>query len=239
MKKHFRVYLLLGSSLFAAEPGALQTPDTLYTQRCRQVLQQMDSTDLMLVASAGVKNRCGDVDYPYRQDSNMLYLCGWRHPSALLMLSPRGVNVGGKAMHTICFYNSKALESTAYHRPPRLAAVCDTMLALDRFDASLSQALSGIRTLYYSLPKPVFVQEPVTGKHFFLDRELRKALRNQYPGLTIKPVAEPLNRLRQIKSDAEIRLLQKAVDITAAGLREAIKSAEPGMYEYELQAVIE
>jgi len=239
MIKHFMVFLLLSASLFAAEPGAEQPSDTLYAWRCRQVLQHMASTDLMLVASAGVKHRCGDVDYPYRQDSNMLYLCGWRHPSALLMLSPRGVNVGGKTMHTIFFYSSKAFASAAYHRPPRLAAGCDTMLALDRLDAFLPQALSGIRTLYYSLPKPVFIQEPVTNKHFFLDREMRKTLRSQYPGLNIKPVVEPLNRLRQIKSDAEIHVLQKAVDITAAGLREAIKSAEPGMYEYELQAIIE
>lgn len=198
----------------------------------------MDSTDLLLVASAGVKHRCGDVDYPYRQDSNMLYLCGWQQPSALLMLSRRGVNIDGKAMHTICFCKSQALGSPAYHEP-QLAARCDTMLAMDRFDALFTQALSGIRTLYYSPPEPVFIQEPVTAKHFFLDREVRKALRSRCPGLTIKAAAEPINRLRQIKSDAEIHLLQKAADITAAGLREAIKSAEPGMFEYELQAVIE
>ncbi len=239
MIKHFLVLLLLGGSLFAAEPDAVQPPDTLYAWRCRQVLQQMDGTEVMLVASAGVKNRCGDVDYPYRQDSNMLYLSGWQHPFALLMLSPRGVHVGGKVMHTVCFYHSKAFASSVYHRPPRMAAGCDTLLAMDRLDALLTQVLSGIRTLYYSLPNPVFIQEPVTGKHFFLDREMRKVLRSRYPGLTIKPAAEPLNRLRQIKSDAEIRLLQQAADITAAGLREAIKSAEPGMYEYELQAVIE
>ncbi len=48
-----------------------------------------------------------------------------------------------------------------------------------------------------------------------------------------------LDQLRMLKTDAELALLQRAVDITTAAHREAMKSIEPGMYEYEAEALIE
>ena len=42
-----------------------------------------------------------------------------------------------------------------------------------------------------------------------------------------------------LKTDAELTLLQRAIDITAAAHREAMKSIVPGMYEYEAEALIE
>jgi Xaa-Pro aminopeptidase len=45
--------------------------------------------------------------------------------------------------------------------------------------------------------------------------------------------------MRTVKSSAEIELLQKAADATVAAHIEAMKSCEPGMFEYQLQAVVE
>ena len=48
-----------------------------------------------------------------------------------------------------------------------------------------------------------------------------------------------LTDLREIKTDEEMRFLQEAIDITAAAHREALRSIEPGLHEYEIEAVIE
>ena len=48
-----------------------------------------------------------------------------------------------------------------------------------------------------------------------------------------------LTDLREIKTDEELRFLQEAIDITAAAHREALRSIEPGLHEYEIEAVIE
>ena len=45
--------------------------------------------------------------------------------------------------------------------------------------------------------------------------------------------------LREVKTEEELTFLQKAIDITAAAHREAFRSVEPGLYEYEIEAVIE
>ena len=45
--------------------------------------------------------------------------------------------------------------------------------------------------------------------------------------------------LREMKTEEELEFLQKAIDITAAAHREAFRSIEPGLREYEIAAVIE
>lgn len=50
---------------------------------------------------------------------------------------------------------------------------------------------------------------------------------------------ESIHEMRLIKSPEEIKLIQKAVDITCDSLIEAMKAAEPGMKEFEIEAVIE
>jgi Xaa-Pro aminopeptidase len=54
-----------------------------------------------------------------------------------------------------------------------------------------------------------------------------------------RQVTAVVGALRQIKDPEEIRRLRRAVAITGDALLEAMARAEPGMYEYELEALIE
>lgn len=45
--------------------------------------------------------------------------------------------------------------------------------------------------------------------------------------------------LREVKTEEELRFIQRAIDITVAAHREAFRSIEPGLREYEVEAVIE
>lgn len=66
-----------------------------------------------------------------------------------------------------------------------------------------------------------------------------QALRNKYSGLTIASANRTLDSLRRLKSPAELDLIRKAVDITVVAQREAMRFAEPGTNEFEVQALIE
>lgn len=48
-----------------------------------------------------------------------------------------------------------------------------------------------------------------------------------------------LDGLRHYKTDEEIAIMQKAIDITGLAHEEAMRSIEPGMHEYEIEALIE
>jgi Xaa-Pro aminopeptidase len=66
----------------------------------------------------------------------------------------------------------------------------------------------------------------------FIDRVRQKA-----PGCAIKDLDPILDAMRLVKSPREIALIREATRIAGLGIMEAMRAAEPGMYEYELEAV--
>jgi Xaa-Pro aminopeptidase len=58
-------------------------------------------------------------------------------------------------------------------------------------------------------------------------------------GLRVADAHRTLDSLRARKSPAEMALLRRAIAITVGSLKEAMRSARPGMWEYELEAMIE
>lgn len=61
-------------------------------------------------------------------------------------------------------------------------------------------------------------------------------LRMRHPGAEIRDLNPILDRLRSVKSPAEIALVRRACRLAALGLVEAMRSTEPGVYEYQLDA---
>jgi Xaa-Pro aminopeptidase len=55
----------------------------------------------------------------------------------------------------------------------------------------------------------------------------------------IRGLEAELDALRQVKDEDEIRRLRRAIAITGEALRETMRAARPGMYEYELEGRIE
>ena len=62
-------------------------------------------------------------------------------------------------------------------------------------------------------------------------------LRARYPQYELRDLTPELDKLRLIKSPREIALITKATRLAGLGLLEAMRSTEPGIYEYELDAV--
>ena len=59
-----------------------------YQQRRRQLMNAMEPGSIALIPGAGMQRRNRDIDYAFRQDSDLLYLCGFEEPDALLALIP-------------------------------------------------------------------------------------------------------------------------------------------------------
>jgi Xaa-Pro aminopeptidase len=65
------------------------------------------------------------------------------------------------------------------------------------------------------------------------------ALLEERDDLFVLDPRRALGRARAVKSPAEIERIRKACELTAEGLRDSMRQAKPGMYEYELQAILE
>jgi len=61
-------------------------------------------------------------------------------------------------------------------------------------------------------------------------------INERFPQVEIKDLSPILDAMRLIKSPEEIDLIRKATQIAGLGIIEAMKSTEPGIYEYQLDA---
>lgn len=61
-------------------------------------------------------------------------------------------------------------------------------------------------------------------------------LRTRYPQFTIRDITPVLDGMRIKKSEREIDLIRRASEIAGFGIMEAMRSAEPGVFEYQLDA---
>ena len=227
-----------------------------YAERRRSVLATMSPKSLAVFVAADVRNRQNDVDYEYRQSSDFLYLCGFPEAESMLMLIPGGLvlpktlDSSGARHEALLFvkkrdlylemrsgsiigadratalFGVKALENANF------ASVLGTLLAPE--DSTLRRD-----TVFATTFPTSAVTEPLSGEVVNMEREARLRLQKQYPRALIRSQKRLLADMRQIKDADELRILQKAIDITLAGHRAAIAATKPNVYEYEVEAAME
>ena len=68
------------------------------------------------------------------------------------------------------------------------------------------------------------------------EARFKQKINERFPQVEIKDLSPILDGMRLIKSPEEIDLIRKATQIAGLGIIEAMKSTEPGIYEYQLDA---
>jgi Xaa-Pro aminopeptidase len=63
-----------------------------------------------------------------------------------------------------------------------------------------------------------------------------RLLQERFPQLVIRDLSPALDAMRTIKSPAEIALIRRATQLAGLGIIEAMRSTQPGVYEYQLDA---
>jgi len=150
-------------------------------------------------------------------DKNFYYLAGVREPDALLLVAPQGGN-------DVLFV--KSIPDAQRLRSMVKASGISLILSSADFDRIFGNMMMWGWALY--VPKIYNYSY-----YFILD------LVKNYPYLKIRDLSPLLFRMRTVKSAEEIEIITRASEITAAGLSAAMRAAAPGMYEYELQDIIE
>ncbi|MFC2161760.1 aminopeptidase P N-terminal domain-containing protein [Acidobacteriota bacterium] len=105
----------------------------------------------------------------------------------------------------------------------------DEAYPLDQFERILSQSLRGKKRIFCS-----YINMELTTS---LIQMVRRPWNNSPK--KIVDLTEIIYEMRVIKSASEIEFIKKAVDITCQAYIEAMKVAQPGMNEAEIEAVIE
>jgi Xaa-Pro aminopeptidase len=230
-------------------------------QARRAALAASIGRDAVFIAfSAEPARRTGDVDWPFRQEDNLLYLTGMNEPDTTLVLLP-----GDRREVIFSRDRDPSNERWTGRIPSKEQVTADTGVpdvASPRRFTSLIDALFQGRSWsepgqsrYFEPPSmPAFLASVRAGRaEVWLvmhdrgalgsptTREQRFAddLRRQYPDVRFRDASPLLLAMREIKSTAELSLIQRAVDITVAAQKAAMARVLTATHEYEVQATIE
>ena len=125
-----------------------------YTARRRELMSTMQGNSIAIVAAAAEKIRSRDTHYPYKQATNLSYLCGFSEPESVLVLIPgRGQ---GEAI-LFCREKDRLRETWDGYRVGPEGAVADFGLddafPIGDLDDILPGLLEGRERVYYAIGK--------------------------------------------------------------------------------------
>ncbi|MDR1346323.1 MAG: aminopeptidase P N-terminal domain-containing protein [Bacteroidales bacterium] len=208
---------------------------SFYVANRKNVIGEMEEKSMAILLSADEYPRCGDTTFPFRQNSDLLYLCGINQEETVLTLSPWHPNPDYRE---ILFVKNPAPEMITWHGhclAKEMAAAISgvkTVLFIEEFESVFHNLALNANAIYVPL------MENPRLKVTFPTRENRfvTQLQKEYPAHTLKRLAPILYPLRVIKQAKELNALKKACEITEKAFMRAVKAVKPGKYEYEIEA---
>jgi Xaa-Pro aminopeptidase len=204
-----------------------------YQQR-RQALMEKIGTGTAIFRSAPTAVMHNDVEYNFRQDSDFFYLTGFDEANAVAVFAPHH-----EEHKFVLFVQPKDPEKETWHgyrvgvdaAKERYGA--DEAYPITELDEHLPKYLEQADRIYYRLGR---------------DRNFTQTLLNHWQKLitsygkrgtgpkAIEDVGFTLHGMRMVKSEAELALMRRAIAISVEAHNVAREMAQPGRYEYEIQA---
>jgi Xaa-Pro aminopeptidase len=237
---------------FWDEPGVRLLNQPLGEYRARRQKLLSEIKDGVVVVLGNIEEDAG-VEERYRQNNWMAYLTGVRTPGSALMLIPQGLpsQDGARELVFIPPRNPAMERWTGVQAAPgpetasafgveRVLSYRDDLwprlkeaAELPAFKNAQGQTTMKLYTIAPREPSNGFVRE-----YEFVERA-----RKELPGVEVtsgdRSLVNLVGEMRRVKSPAEITLLQKAIDITGEAERDIALNLKPGLYEYEVQAMLE
>jgi Xaa-Pro aminopeptidase len=220
----------------AAAAGPLQ--DDLKARRAR-AMERLGAEALAIFWSAPERVYSTDVNYEYRQDSNLLYLTGIDQEDTILVLTP-----GNAARKEVLFIREADARREHWNGHSLTAAEASeqsgvtTVMTLNQFESFVANAFSNQERPIGSLSLVLEPQRNLTDAPGPA-RQFAARMRDRFFGFQVKDATPILNELRQIKTSYEQDLIRKSALISSDAHKAGMRAAAPGKYEYEVEAAIE
>jgi Xaa-Pro aminopeptidase len=179
-------------------------------------------------------------DYlPFFQTPSFYYLTGFREPNAALVIVKRGGSVSAT------MFVQPRIPAQEVWSGARLGTE-----AVSRLMGTGARPISQLRGTLDSLLRAGLslhvvgdirgdTQDDGDARPETPDEQFVQSLRARHPNVRVQSANEAVERMRGTKSPTELAFIRQAVDITVRAHNEALRALEPGMNEFELQALIE
>jgi Xaa-Pro aminopeptidase len=207
-----------------------------FARRRRRLMELVGRGSIAILPTAVERIRNRDVHYPFRPDSDFYYLTGFPEPEAVAVFVP------GRAQgEFVLFCRERDPERETWDgRRAGLEGACASFGADDAFPiADLDDILPGLLEnrdrIFYTMGFDPEFDQRVLG---WLNRVRGKARQGVNAPEEFVTLAHVIHELRLYKGRAEVRTMRRAAEIAAEGHRQAMLCCRPGMYEYQIEAVL-
>ena len=209
--------------------------NSFYTRNRKRVVGEMAPNSVAILVSHDEYPRCGDTTHPFRQNSDLLYLCGIDQEETFLTMAPWHPNPDYRE---ILFIKNPSPEKIVWfgHRLSREQASelsgIRTVMFTESFEGVLNDLMTNAEHVYLHIPEDPRI------KPTFPTHEVRFAaqLKKDYPLHDYRRLAPILYPLRAVKAPEELAALKQACQITRQAFERALTAIRPGRYEYEIEA---
>lgn len=207
----------------------------LFIKNRERLSSNLRSKSLAIFNSNDQMPRNGDQNFPFRQNSDLFYLSGIDQEQTILTLFPdcpiekyREILFLRETNETIAVWEGPKLTK------PEATAISGvkTILWLTEFDAVLKELMAHACNVYLNSNENIRFDTPVP----YRDVRFAKELMIKFPLHRYRRAARIMTKIRTIKTEFEIELIRKAIDITAKTFDRLLKYVKPGVAEYEIEA---
>ena len=190
---------------------------------------------VLVISSAPLAIRNNDVEHEYRQDSDFFYLIGFDEPESVLVLNsqasePYSLFVRARDPEREVWDGARAGVEGAVAEFGANAAFVIGELA-----QKLPDLIQNTERIFYRLGKNRSFDDTLLAT---LDRVRARARLGVTCPSSIVDAATVVHEARLKKSKLELAAMQRAIDITRDAHIEAMAKAAPGMFEYEVEAIL-
>ena len=207
----------------------------LFIKNRKNFAGQMQANIVAFFNSNDIYPVSADSTLPFAQHRDIFYLSGVDQEESILVLFPDCPNPKNREIlflketneHIAVWEGEKLTKETAF-------------------------ATSGVKTVYWLQDLHKVVAEIMsqadnvyinTNEHYRANVETQTRedrftiwLKDKYPAHRVAKSNPILQRLRSVKDQIELDLMQKACDITNKGFRRVLGYTKPGVFEYNLEA---
>lgn len=198
-------------------------------------MAQMKPKSLAVFNSNDIYPIGADSTMPFQQARDIFYLSGVDQEESILVLFPDAPNPDHREIlflretndHIAVWEGEKLSKEKAFK-----TSGVKTVYWLQEFDKVFFELMTQSECVYFN-----------TNEHYrqSVETETRedrfiKRTKEKYPAHTWAKSNPILQRLRSVKDQIELDILQNACNITEKGFRRALDFVKPGVWEYEIEA---
>ncbi len=209
----------------------------IFTTNRKRFIACMKPNSIAVFVSNDEVPRNGDAIYAFQQNSDLFWLSGIKQEDSLVILYPDNPDPKYRAVLVLLRPN-ELKEKWDGKRLRREEAVTisgmQTIVWLDALDALLQTWIHLADIIYLDTNENDRKASLVRSRDYrFVDE-----MKERYPLHQYERAARLMKELRAVKTDLEIEVVRKAIEITGKTFERILGFVKPGVMEYEIEAEI-